>query len=39
LQPKDERKAIVLENVLFINTKEKRLTRLLSAIKVDVRTT
>lgn len=37
LHPSNEKKAIVLDNVLFINTKEERLTRLLGAIKVEVR--
>ena len=37
LHPSHEKKAIVLDNVLFINTKEERLTRLLGAIKVEVR--
>lgn len=37
LHPSNEKKAIVLDNVLFINNKEERLTRLLGAIKVEVR--
>lgn len=37
LHPSNEKKAIVLDNVLFINNKEDRLTRLLGAIKVEVR--
>lgn len=37
LHPSNERKAIVLDNVLFINSKEERLTKLLGAIKVEVR--
>lgn len=37
LHPSQEKKAIVLDNVLFINSKEERLTRLLGAIKVEVR--
>lgn len=37
LHPSNERKAIVLDNVLFINDKENRLTKLLGAIKVEVR--
>lgn len=38
LHPSNEKKAIVLDNVLFINKKEDQLTRLLGAIKVEVRT-
>ena len=38
LHPSNEPKAIVLDNVLFINDKENRLTKLLGAIKVEVRT-
>ncbi len=37
LHPSNEPKAIVLDNVLFINDKENRLTKLLGAIKVEVR--
>ena len=37
LHPSNEKKAIVLDNVLFINSKEERLTQLLGAIKVEVR--
>lgn len=37
LHPSNEKKAIVLDNVLFINSKEERLTKLLGAIKVEVR--
>ncbi|MEC9091248.1 MAG: hypothetical protein VX438_00985 [Planctomycetota bacterium] len=37
LHPSNEKKAIVLDNVLFINSKEERLTRLLGEIKVVVR--
>jgi hypothetical protein len=37
LQPSGERKAIVLDNVLFINRKEAALTRLLSSLSVEVR--
>ncbi len=33
----NERRAIVLDNVLFINRKEQRITQMLSAIKVDIR--
>lgn len=36
LHPSNEKKAIVLDNVLFINNKEDRLTKLLATIKVDV---
>lgn len=38
LHPAGERRAIVLENVFFINRKEDELTRLLSAMKVKVET-
>lgn len=34
----NERRAIVLENVLFINEKEERITRMLGALQVRVRT-
>jgi hypothetical protein len=34
----NERRAIVLENVLFINQKEERITRMLGALQVRVRT-
>jgi hypothetical protein len=34
----NERRAIVLENVLFINGKEDRITRMLGALQVRVRT-
>jgi hypothetical protein len=34
----NERRAIVLENVLFINGKEERITRMLGALQVRVRT-
>jgi hypothetical protein len=34
----NERRAIVLENVLFINAKEDRITRMLGALQVRVRT-
>jgi hypothetical protein len=37
LHPSNEPRAIVLENVLRINTKEKQLTRLLGALQVQVR--
>ncbi|MCA9066591.1 MAG: hypothetical protein KDA96_26170 [Planctomycetaceae bacterium] len=38
LHPSNERRAIVLENVLFINDKENRITRMLGALQVRVRT-
>lgn len=38
LHPSNERRAIVLENVLFINSKEERITRMLGALQVRVRT-
>lgn len=38
LHPTQERRAIVLENVFFINSKEDSITRMLSALQVQVRT-
>ena len=38
LHPSQERRAIVLENVFFINRKEEELTRMLGALQVQVRT-
>lgn len=38
LHPSNERRAIVLENVLFISNKEDRITRMLGALQVRVRT-
>ncbi len=37
LHPSNERRAIVLENVFFINRKEKEITRMLGALQVQVR--
>ena len=37
LHPSNERRAIVLENVFFINRKERALTRMLGAVQVSVR--
>jgi hypothetical protein len=37
LQPSNERRAITLDNVLFINQKEKSITGMLSALQVKVR--
>lgn len=37
LHPSNERRAIVLENVFFINRKEAQLTRMLGAVQVQVR--
>lgn len=37
LHPSQERRAIVLENVFFINHKEEELTRMLGALQVQVR--
>lgn len=37
LQPSNERRAIILDNVPFIKDKERQLTQLLSALKVDIR--
>jgi hypothetical protein len=38
LHPSNERRAIVLENVFFINRKEEEITRMLGALQVQVRT-
>ena len=38
LHPSQERRAIVLENVFFINRKEEQITRMLGALQVQVRT-
>jgi hypothetical protein len=37
LHPSNERRAIVLENVLWISGKEKQITRMLGSLKVEVR--
>ena len=37
LHPRDERRAIVLDNVFFISSKEKAITRMLGALQVQVR--
>ena len=37
LQPSNERRSIVLDNVFFISSKEKRITKLLGALQVQVR--
>jgi len=37
LHPTQERRAIVLENVFFINSKESQITRMLGALQVQVR--
>jgi hypothetical protein len=34
----NERRAIVLENVLFINAKEERITKMIGALQMRVRT-
>lgn len=39
LHPSNERRAIVLENVFFINRKEEQITRMLGALQVQVRET
>ena len=39
LHPSNERRAIVLENVFFINRKESEITRMLGAVQVQVRNT
>ncbi len=38
LHPSQERRAIVLENVFFINQKEERITKMLGALQVRIRT-
>jgi hypothetical protein len=38
LHPSEERRAIVLDNVFFVNQKEARLTKLLGALQVEVKT-
>jgi hypothetical protein len=38
LHPSNERKAIVLENVFFINKKEQQITKMLGALQVQIRT-
>jgi hypothetical protein len=38
LHPSDERRAIVLDNVFFVNRKEAELTKLLGALQVEVKT-
>jgi len=38
LHPSEERRAIVLDNVFFVNRKEAQLTRLLGALQVEVKT-
>ena len=38
LQPSNERRAIVLDNVAFIRRKEEAITRMLGALQVQVRT-
>lgn len=37
LHPSNERRAIILDNVPFIKDKERQITQLLSALKVDIR--
>jgi hypothetical protein len=39
LHPSDERRAIVLDNVFFVNQKEAKLTKLLGSLQVEVKTT
>jgi hypothetical protein len=39
LHPSDERRAIVLDNVFFVNHKEAKLTKLLGSLQVEVKTT
>lgn len=38
LHPSDERRAVVLDNVFFVNRKEAELTKLLGALQVEVKT-
>jgi hypothetical protein len=37
LQPSNERRAVIIDNVPFIKTKERQITQLLGALKVDIR--
>ena len=37
LQPSGEKRAIILDNIFFISSKEKRITKLLGALQVQVR--
>jgi hypothetical protein len=37
LQPSNERRAIILDNIPFIKFKEQQITKLLGALKVDIR--
>lgn len=37
IQPSDERRAIILDNVLFISRKESQITKMLGALQVQVR--
>jgi hypothetical protein len=37
LQPSGEQRAFVLDNIIWINRKEEEITKLLGALKVDVR--
>jgi hypothetical protein len=37
LHPSNERRAIILDNVPFIKDKERQITQLLGALKVDIR--
>jgi hypothetical protein len=37
LHPSNERRAVILENVFFINRKESEITRMLGAVQVQVR--
>jgi membrane protein YdbS with pleckstrin-like domain len=37
LQPSNERKAVVLDNIFFINKKEAQITRMLGAVQVQLR--
>jgi hypothetical protein len=37
LHPSNERRAIVLDNIFFINSKEEAITKLLGALQVQVR--
>jgi len=37
MHPSNERRAVVLENVFFINRKEQLITRMLGALQVQLR--
>jgi hypothetical protein len=38
LHPSEDRRAIVLDNIFFVNHKEAKLTKLLGALQVELKT-